>query len=148
MGAVFALFAGFYYWIGKMTGYQYPEWLGKVHFWLMFIGVNLTFFPQHFLGLAGFPRRYSDYPDAYLEWNVVSSFGSMISVVAVFVFIYVIYRMFADKIEVSSNYWRSKELFDLDSDTSAVTSLEWIQTSPPALHTYTELAYIRGVSSK
>lgn len=147
MGAVFALFAGFYYWIGKITGYEYPEWIGKVHFWLMFIGVNLTFFPQHFLGLSGFPRRYSDYPDAYLEWNVISSFGSMISVVAVFVFVYVIYRTFADQLLVSSNYWRSKELFELDSDNVAVTSLEWIQTSPPSLHTYTELAYIRAVGS-
>jgi len=146
MGAVFALFAGFYYWIGKMTGYEYPEWLGKVHFWLMFIGVNLTFFPQHFLGLSGFPRRYSDYPDAYLEWNVISSLGSMISVVAVFVFVYVIYRTFADKVQVSNNYWRSKELFELESDSPAVTSLEWIQTSPPSLHTYTELTYIRGAN--
>lgn len=147
MGAVFALFAGFYYWIGKISGYQYPEWLGKVHFWLMFIGVNLTFFPQHFLGLAGFPRRYSDFPDAYLEWNIVSSLGSMISVVAVFVFVFVVYKTFADQVLVSNNYWKSKELFDLDTDNTAVTSLEWIQTSPPSLHTYAELAYVRGVGT-
>ncbi len=107
---------------------------------------NLTFFPQHFLGLSGFPRRYSDYPDAYLEWNVVSSFGSIISVVAVAVFLIVIYKLFADQIVVSSNYWRSKELFDLEDERQTVTSLEWTQTSPPSLHTYTELAYIRGVT--
>ena len=69
LGAVFALFAGFYYWIGKMSGRQYPEWMGKVHFWLLFAGVNLTFFPMHFLGLQGMPRRIADYPDAFAGWN-------------------------------------------------------------------------------
>ena len=77
LGAVFAIFAGIYYWIGKMTGRQYPEGLGKLHFWITFVGVNLTFFPQHFSGLAGMPRRIADYPDAFAGWNMISSFGGL-----------------------------------------------------------------------
>ena len=146
MGSVFALMGGVYYWMGKITGYAYPETLGKIHFWLMFIGVNLTFFPQHFLGLAGFPRRYSDFPDAYAEWNLISSLGSMISVIAVFVFIYVIYRTLTDGVVVGNHYWRSPELFEKEGDTATVYSLEWTQESPPAFHTYNELAYL--VSTK
>ncbi len=94
MGAVFAFFAAFYYWFWKITGYSYDETLAQVHFWLMFIGVNLTFFPMHFVGLAGMPRRIPDYPDNYYYWNVISSFGSIISVVSVFVFFLVIYLAF------------------------------------------------------
>src|SRR3546814_8229732 len=73
------IFAGFYYWIGKFSGMQYPEILGQIHFWIFFIGVNLTFFPMHFLGLAGMPRRIPDYPDAFSGWNAVASFGSYVS---------------------------------------------------------------------
>lgn len=146
MGAVFALFGGFYYWIGKMTGYAYPEKWGKIHFWVMFIGVNLTFFPQHFLGLAGFPRRYNDFPDAFAGWNYLSSFGSIISVIAVIVFIYVVYRTFTDNITVGRNYWHSPQFFEIDTDVSPVTSLEWVQDSPPGIHTANELAYL--VSTK
>ena len=91
MGAVFGTFAGFYFWIGKMTGLQYNELLGRVHFWLLFIGVNLTFFPMHFLGLAGMPRRIPDFPDAYAGWNAVASFGSNVSTVASLFFFYVVY---------------------------------------------------------
>ena len=94
MGAVFAMFAAFYYWIGIMTGLQYDEEYGKIHFWLFFIGVNVTFFPMHFLGLAGMPRRIPDYPDAYHFWNLVSTYGSFISVVATLWFFYVVYAMF------------------------------------------------------
>src|ERR1700677_4911475 len=89
LGAVFSIFAGFYYWIGKMTGHPYPEFWGKVHFWLTFIGVNMTFFPQHFLGLSGMPRRYPDYPEAFAGWNFVSSCGAYIGGAAFLVFFYV-----------------------------------------------------------
>ncbi len=94
MGAVFAFFAGFYYWFWKISGYTYNEMYGNVHFWLMFIGVNLTFFPMHFVGLAGMPRRIPDYPDNYYYWNILSSFGSIISSVSVIVFFYLIYLAF------------------------------------------------------
>jgi len=91
MGAVFAIFAGWYYWIGKITGLQYPEILGQIHFWLFFVGVNLTFFPMHFLGLAGMPRRIPDYPDAFAGWNAVASFGSYISAISALFFFYIVY---------------------------------------------------------
>ena len=97
MGAVFGIFAGFYYWIQKMTGREYPEILGKIHFWLFFIGVNLTFFPMHFLGLAGMPRRIPDYPDAYSGWNAVASYGSYISIVSTFLFVYIVYVTLTSK---------------------------------------------------
>jgi len=91
MGAVFAIFAAWYYWIGKITGLQYPEVLGQIHFWLFFVGVNLTFFPMHFLGFAGMPRRIPDYPDAFAAWNAVASFGSYVSALSAIFFFYVIY---------------------------------------------------------
>lgn len=91
IGAVFGMFAGFYYWIGKITGLRYPEALGQIHFWLTFVGVNLTFFPIHFLGLAGMPRRIPDYPDAYAGWNSLASYGSILSAVASVFFFYVVY---------------------------------------------------------
>ena len=96
LGAVFAAIAGFYYWIGKITGYNYSETLAKAHFWITFIGINVTFLPMHFLGLAGMPRRIPDYQDAYAGWNTVASIGSMISFLSIFLFFYIIYRMFTD----------------------------------------------------
>jgi cytochrome c oxidase subunit 1 len=146
MGAVFALFGGFYYWIGKFSGYAYPESWGKIHFWVMFIGVNVTFFPQHFLGLAGFPRRYNDFADAYAGWNYVSSFGSIVSVIAVIIFLYILYRIFTDNVTVGRNYWAPVEFFSIDTDVEVAPSLEWTQNSPPEFHTYNELAYL--VSTK
>jgi len=92
MGAVFAMFAGWYYWIEKMTGLKYSEILGQIHFWMFFIGVNITFFPMHFLGLAAMPRRIPDYPDAYFGWNSVASFGSYVSALSAIFFFFVVYN--------------------------------------------------------
>lgn len=93
MGAVFGIFSGYYFWITKITGLSYNETLGKIHFWVFFIGVNLTFFPMHFLGLAGIPRRISDYHTAFVGWNAVASLGSLVSVVATILFFYIAYDM-------------------------------------------------------
>src|ERR1700712_2915505 len=131
LGAVFSIFAGFYYWIGKMSGHQYPEFWGKVHFWVTFIGVNHTFFPMHFLGLAGMPRRYVDYPTAFAGWNFVSSIGAYIGGLAFLVFLSVCFRTFTSKAHVADNYWGE-----------GATTLEWTQTSPPAFHTFLELPRI------
>lgn len=108
MGAVFAMFAGFYYWIAKMTGLQYNETLGQIHFWIFFIGVNFTFFPMHFLGLAGMPRRIPDYPDAYAGWNFVCSFGSYLSAISGLFFFYVLYDLLVNGIKVNNlkNIWK------------------------------------------
>ncbi|MGB4057960.1 MAG: cytochrome c oxidase subunit 1, partial [Alphaproteobacteria bacterium] len=127
LGAVFALFAGFYYWIGKMSGRQYPEWMGQVHFWVTFIGVNLVFFPQHFLGLAGMPRRYIDYPDAYAGWNHVSSMGSYISGAATVWFLIVVFYTLCCGRRVPGNYW--------DVPPQCMT-LEWTLPSPPPFHQF------------
>ena len=94
MGAVFAVFSGFYYWFKKMYGIEYIEILGQIHFWMTFIGVNITFFPMHFLGLAGMPRRIPDYPDSYSNWNSIASYGSYISVFSIIFFLYLIYISF------------------------------------------------------
>ena len=127
LGAVFALFAGFYYWIGKMSGRQYPEWMGQVHFWLTFVGVNLVFFPQHFLGLAGMPRRYIDYPDAYAGWNEISSYGSYLTGVATLWFLFVVfYTLFFGR-KAEDNYW--------DAQPQSMT-LEWTLSSPPPFHQF------------
>ncbi|HVB66570.1 MAG TPA: cytochrome c oxidase subunit I [Acetobacteraceae bacterium] len=131
LGAVFGIFCGFYFWIGKMSGHQYPEFWGKVHFWLTFIGVNLTFFPQHFLGAAGMPRRYPDYPSAFAGWNFVSSLGAFLSGFAFLVFFYVLFRTFTSKVAVADNYWGE-----------SATTLEWTLSSPPPFHTYEELPLI------
>lgn len=106
MGAVFAIFAGWYYWIGKITGVTYSEVLGKIHFWTTFIGVNVCFFPMHFLGLAGMPRRIPDFPDAYSQWNTIASVGSIITMVSTVFFAYVIYDTLTSNNRAGFNTWR------------------------------------------
>ncbi len=133
LGAVFSIFAGFYYWFPKMTGYMYNEALAKLHFWLLFIGINVVFFPQHFLGLAGMPRRYIDYPDAYWQWNFVSSIGAYIAGVATLVFLYTVYDAFARKRLAGDNPWGV-----------GATTLEWTLPSPPPFHQYETLPRIAG----
>lgn len=133
----FGLFAGFYYWIGKISGYQYPETLGQIHFWLFFIGVNLTFFPMHFLGLAGMPRRIPDYPDAFAQWNVICSYGSYLSILASLFFFYVVFATLTGDDVCEENPWA----FD-DEDTS-VSTLEWTTPSPPAFHTFEEIPAVK-----
>jgi len=107
MGAVFAIFAGFYFWIAKFTGLQYSEVLGQIHFWIFFIGVNVTFFPMHFLGLAGMPRRIPDYPDAFAGWNLIASYGSYLSAVSSLFFFVVVYHTFAygEQVNKKKNIW-------------------------------------------
>jgi cytochrome c oxidase subunit 1 len=96
MGAVFSMLGGVYYWFDKITGVKYPETLGQIHFWMFFVGVNITFFPMHFLGMAGMPRRIPDYPDAFLVFNRIASYGSYISALSGIFFFYVVYKAFAD----------------------------------------------------
>jgi cytochrome c oxidase subunit 1 len=132
LGAVFAIFAGWYYWFPKITGYMYSEALGRLHFWLTLIGVNLAFFPQHFLGLAGMPRRYVDYPDAFAGWNFVSSIGAYISGVGLIVFFIGVAYAFARKQPAGDNPWGE-----------GATTLEWTLSSPPPFHQYEKLPLIR-----
>lgn len=132
LGALFTIFAGFYYWFGKMSGRQYPEWMGRTHFILTFIGVNLTFFPQHFLGLAGMPRRIPDYPDAFHGWNMVSSIGSFIAFAASLFFIYIVYYTLKKGEECPNNPWGR-----------GANTLEWTLSSPPAFHSYESIPVIK-----
>jgi cytochrome c oxidase subunit 1 len=136
IGALFTLFAGWYYWFPKMSGRMYSEPLGKLHFWLTFIGVNLTFFPQHFSGLAGMPRRYADYPDAFAYWNYLSSVGSYISAAALLVFFADIALAFQRKVQAVDNPWGE-----------GATTLEWTLSSPPPIHCFETLPKIEGNSS-
>ena len=129
LGAVFGIFAGIYFWFGKMSGREYPEWAGKLHFFTMFIGANLTFFPQHFLGRQGMPRRYIDYPEAFAYWNKISSYGAFLSFASFVFFIGVMAwsLRYGRKITVN-NYWNEY------ADT-----LEWTLPCPPPEHTFEQL---------
>jgi cytochrome c oxidase subunit 1 len=131
LGAVFALFAGFYYWFPKMSGKMYNELLGQVHFWVFFAGVNILFFPMHFLGLQGMPRRISDYPDAFSYWNYVASFGYIIMALSMGVFfVNLIWSMMAGK-KAPDNPWGE-----------GATTLEWTLSSPPPYHQFETLPVI------
>jgi len=140
MGAVFGLFSGFYFWAPKIIGKTFNEFLGNVHFWTLFIGVNLTFFPQHFLGLAGMPRRIPDYPDAFSGWNAVSSFGSLVSLISAILFGYIIYDIYANGRTVSNNPWAVPSYFTssvkFNSDTQTANTLEWTLQSPIPFHAF------------
>ena len=132
LGAVFSIFAGFYYWFPKMSGYMYSELLGKLHFWIMFIGVNMLFFPMHFLGLAGMPRRIPDYPDALADWNRIASFGAYISGASVIFFLFVVLHAFLAGKRAAANPWGE-----------GADTLEWTLSSPPPFHQFNELPVIK-----
>ena len=132
LGAVFAIFAGFYYWFEKMWGVKYNEFLGAAHFWIMFVGVNLVFFPQHFLGLQGMPRRYVDYPDGFAYWNHVSSVGYAITAVGVGVFFLVLIEAAVRRRKAEANPWGE-----------GATTLEWTLSSPPPFHQFNELPVVK-----
>ncbi|MCI4663571.1 MAG: cytochrome c oxidase subunit I [Neomegalonema sp.] len=133
LGAVYGIFAGIYYWFSKMSGREYPEWAGKVHFWLMFIGSNITFFPQHFVGLQGMPRRILDYPEQFAYWNYISSIGAFIAAASmVWFFGVILWSLYAGRRTVS-NPWGEH------ADT-----LEWTLPSPPPEHTFETLPDFRN----
>ena len=131
LGAVFGIFCGFYYWFPKMTGYTYSSFWARAHFWVTFVGVNLTFFPMHFLGLAGMPRRYVDYPDALAGWNAIASYGAYIGGIGTLIFFWVVIEAFMAKRKAEANPWGE-----------GATTLEWTVSSPPPFHTYDELPKI------
>ena len=129
LGAVFAIFAGWYYWFSKMTGKEYREWLGALHFWVMFAGVNLIFFPQHFLGLQGMPRRYIDYPEGFALYNQWSTWGYYVMALGMLVFAYAMFdAFFIYKKKAKANPWGE-----------GATTLEWTLPSPPPFHQFNEL---------
>jgi cytochrome c oxidase subunit I len=127
IGSLFGILAGFYYWIGKMSGRQYPERLAQIQFWTLFAGANLTFFPMHFLGVAGMPRRYADYPDAFAGWNFIASLGAYLSFASALLFAYIVYKTLTAGERVGDNYWGE-----------GASTLEWTVSSPPPFHSFEE----------
>lgn len=161
LGAVFGVFAGFYYWIGKITGYMYNEFLGKVHFWITFLGVNITFFPMHFLGLSGMPRRIPDYPDVYSSWNFVATVGAFISFIGLMLWFVILFKVFYDKIPCPKNPWEITSYYLSASDISKLypnnskyklvfskNTLEWTLNSPTQEHTFIERPFVIHIRSK
>jgi cytochrome c oxidase subunit 1 len=132
LGAVFAIFGGWYFWFPKITGYMYNETIAKVHFWVTFIAVNIVFFPQHFLGLAGMPRRYIDYPAQFAGWNYVSSMGSYLSGLGVLIFLFGMFSAYWKKVPAPANPWGV-----------GATTLEWTLPSPPPFHQFNDLPVIK-----
>ncbi|KAF7061829.1 hypothetical protein CFC21_068493 [Triticum aestivum] len=140
MGAIFALFAGFYYWVGKIFGRTYPETLCQIHFWITFFGVNMTFFPMHFLGLSGMPCRIPDYPDSYAGWNALSSFVSYISAVGI--------RRFFVVVAITSSSGKNQKYAESPLAVEQnPTTLEWLVQSPLAFHTFGELPAVKETKS-
>jgi cytochrome c oxidase subunit I len=135
LGAVFAIFAGWYYWFPKMFGYEYNEFIAKLHFWTTFIGANVLFFPQHFLGLAGMPRHYADYPEAFAYWNRISSIGSYITAVGTLIFFFGVFYAFARARKTTDNPW---------AIAPGLVTLEWTLPSPPPFHQFETLPRITG----
>jgi cytochrome c oxidase subunit 1 len=131
LGALFAIFAGFYYWFEKMWGVKYNEVLGKLHFAVTFVGVNAIFFPMHFVGAQGMPRRYVDYPDAFAQWNLVSSIGYAVTLVGVALFLLVLLEAAVRRREAEPNPWGD-----------GATTLEWTLSSPPPFHQFNELPVV------
>ncbi len=132
LGAVFSIFAGFYYWFEKMWGVKYNEILGALHFWITFVGVNLIFFPQHFLGLQGMPRRYVDYPEAFTLWNQVSTWGYFVTIAGVGVFLLLLLEAAVRRRKAEANPWGE-----------GATTLEWTLPSPPPFHQFNELPVVK-----
>jgi len=132
LGAVFSIFAGFYYWYEKMFGVKYNSFLARTQFWLFFIGANVIFFPQHFLGLQGMPRRYVDYPDAFAFWNYVSSIGYLIMAAGMVVFFVLLIESIIRQRKAEANPWGE-----------GATTLEWTLSSPPPFHQFNELPKIK-----
>ena len=133
IAAIFAMFGAWYYWIGKMSGRDYPEGMAQVQFWIFFVGVNVLFFPQHFLGLAGMPRRIPDYPDVYSGWNLVSSVGAAITMFGTLMFFYIVFYTYRAGKPAVANPWGE-----------GATTLEWTVPSPAPFHTHEELPVISG----
>jgi cytochrome c oxidase subunit 1 len=139
MGAVYGIFSGWYYWTYKILGLEYNKYYAKVQFWIFFLGVNVTFFPQHFLGLQGMPRRISDYADSYAGWNLISSGGSFISLGSIFLFTYILYEQLVYGKNLGRNPW---DIIKYYVDTlryyleRATHSIEWNLNTPVFTHPF------------